>query len=109
MNKNMIKKIEKEINVYAMEKWEDFSYGISADGVIAESYAGDGDYGYVSISTGETVSIAADTEELLAFFNNDEQFVRIIKDTMTSYSRVDEYEGPEDDPDAFMAWFNSSF
>lgn len=109
MNKNMIKQIEMEINIYAMKEWEDFSYSIDSNGVIHESYSGDGDYGYVSIGTGATCSISASTEKLLEFFNNDEEFVRIIKDTMVSYSKVDEYEGPDDDPDAFMAWFNSSF
>lgn len=109
MERKMIKKIEKEINRYAMKEWEDFSYIVSADGMIEEYYSGDGDYGYVSVSTGATCSVTSSTEELLEFFNNDEEFVRIIKDTMVSYSKVDEYEGPDDDPDAFMAWFNSDF
>ena len=109
MDKNMIKKIEMEINKYAIEEWEDFSYSIDSNGVIHESYSGDGDYGYVSVGTGNTVSITATTEELLEFFNNDEKFIGIIKDLMVGYSRVDEYDGPEDDPKAFLKWFNSDF
>ena len=109
MDKKMISKIKEEINEYAREEWEDFSYSIDKNGIITESYSGDGEYGHIAISTGSKVSITADTEELLRFFNGDNKFVEIIKDTMTSYCRVDEYEGPEDDPEAFMAWFNSAW
>lgn len=109
MERKMLNKIERELNIYAIEEWGDFSYSIDNNGVISESYSGDGDYGYVSVSTGATCSVTSSTEELLKFFNNDEEFVRIIKDIMVGYSKVDEYEGPDDDPDAFMAWFNSDF
>ena len=34
MERKMIKKIEKEINRYAMKEWEDFSYIVSADGMM---------------------------------------------------------------------------
>lgn len=109
MNKKMLNKIKEEINEYAREEWEDFSYSIDDNGIVEEFYSGDGDYGHVSVSTGESVLVTADTEELLKFFNNDNKFVEIIKDIMVGYSKVDEYEGPDDDPEAFMAWFNSDF
>ena len=109
MDRKMLDKIEEEIYNYAREEWEDFSYSINDNGIITEAYSGDGEYGHIAISTGASVAITANTEELLRFFHNDNKFVTIIKDPMTSYSKVDEYEGPEDDPEAFMAWFNSDF
>lgn len=92
MNKNMLNKIEEEIYNYAREEWEDFSYSINDNGIITESYSGDGEYGHISIATGASVAITATDDELLKFFHGDVKFVEIIKDVMAGKYDECEYD-----------------
>ena len=55
MDRKMLNKIEEEIYNYAREEWEDFSFSINDNGIITESYSGDGEYGHISIATGASV------------------------------------------------------